>query len=244
MERRIDMDGITNFRDLGGYKTADGATVQWGKIFRSDTLAWLTDHDMKKVCDLGVTTACDLRYGEERQNEPNRFLNHDQVEVLELGLEERPNAGFLDSFEAPAEFVTNARQFLLTSYDQYPVLYADAYRTIMDRLIDGHKLIIHCTAGKDRAGTASAMVLTALGVPRETVLEDYMLTNEYWNRSGREIEGVDPAALDDIFSARVEYFETAFRSIDKNFGDVETYLTKRLGLDTATRDALKAACLE
>ncbi len=100
MQRRIELEGVTNFRDLGGYQTEAGDSVKWRTIFRSDTLSSLTDADVETVCRLGVNTAVDLRYGDERQLEPSRFLGHAQVEVLEMGLNERPNASFLDSFEA------------------------------------------------------------------------------------------------------------------------------------------------
>ena len=99
MERLIKLEGVSNFRDLGGYEAADGRMVKWRTIFRSDTLAALTDADMEKVCGLGINTAVDLRYGDERAEEPSRFLGHGQVEVLALGLDQRPDDSFLDSFE-------------------------------------------------------------------------------------------------------------------------------------------------
>ena len=79
MERRIELEGVTNFRDLGGYKTTAGYTVKWRTIFRSDTLSSLTDADVETVCDLGLNAALDLRYADEREREPSRLLNHDQV---------------------------------------------------------------------------------------------------------------------------------------------------------------------
>jgi protein-tyrosine phosphatase len=82
-----------------------------------------------------------------------------------------------------------ARDYLLDNYNRYLFLYAKAYRRIFDRLLDGDRIIIHCTAGKDRASLASAMVLRTLCVPEETVLADYMLTNKYWGRGDRERPG-------------------------------------------------------
>jgi protein-tyrosine phosphatase len=243
MDRRIELEGLSNFRDLGGYETAGGRTVKWRTVFRSDTLASLTDSDIDTVCQLGVTTACDLRYAEERESEPSRFLDHDQVEVLELGLEARPTPSFLDSYARSNDPAEVARAYLIENYRLYPFLYADAYRTIFRRLAEGQRVIVHCTAGKDRAGTAAAMVLTALGVPRETVFEDYLLTNAYWDRGGREQPGMDPGTVAAIFSAREEYLSAAFDAIESRFGGVETYLTEFLGVDRADQEALSAACL-
>lgn len=243
MNRLIDLEGVSNFRDLGGYETADGRAVKWRTIFRSDTLAALTDNDVETVCDLGVTTACDLRYAEERANEPSRFLDHDRVEVLALGLAERPGAAFLDSFELADDPRAAARTYLLENYRQYPFLYAGAYRAIFERLLAGEQLVIHCTAGKDRAGTAAAMVLTALGVPRDLVFDDYMLTNIYWDRGGREPPGMDAETVAAIFSARAEYLAAAFDAIESRHGGVDAYLADEIGLDTARRARLRDLCL-
>lgn len=243
MNRRIDLEGISNFRDLGGYETTDGRSVKWRTIFRSDTLASLTDNDVETVCGLGVSTACDLRYAEERESEPSRFLGHDSVEVLALGLDSRPGASFLDSFELSTDPRAAAQTYLLENYRQYPFLYAGAYRAIFARLLAGEQLVIHCTAGKDRAGTAAAMVLTALGVPRETVFEDYLLTNTYWDRGGREPPDMDAETVAAIFAARAEYLAAAFEAIESRFDSVDAYLADQVGLDEPTRSRLRGICL-
>ena len=243
MERRIELEGISNFRDLGGYETADGKTVKWRTFFRSDTLAALTDADMEKVCGLGVNTAVDLRYGDERAEEPSRFLGHDQVEVLALGLDERPSASFLDSFEVADDAAAFARAYMAENYKNYPFLYARGYGTLMQRLAQGEKCIVHCTAGKDRAGTGAAIVLSALGVPRETVFEDYLLTNKYWDRAGRERPGMDAETVASIFSAREEYLNGAFKAIEDQCGTIQKYLNEVLELDGAALAKLRSACL-
>jgi protein-tyrosine phosphatase len=242
--RRIELTGLSNFRDLGGYQTSAGQTVSWGRFFRSDTLALLTDQDMETVCALGINAAVDLRYGDERADEPSRFLGHDQVEVLALGLDERPSVSFLDSFEPSDISAEMARTYLMENYQNYPFLYAKAYATLIQRLSAGDRVIVHCTAGKDRAGTAVAMVLTALGVPRDTVFEDYLLTNQYWDRGGRERPGMDPETVAQIFSAREEYLNAAFSAIEDRCGTVETYLKDVVGLDQTALAALRTACLD
>jgi len=243
MQRRIELEGVSNFRDMGGYQTANGESLKWRTFFRSDTLSSLTDADMATVCELGVNTAVDLRYGDERAEEPSRFLGHDQVEVLELGLDERPGASFLDSFQAAPDAAETARSYLTENYSNYPFLYAKGYGTLMRRLAAGDRVIVHCTAGKDRAGTAAALVLSALGVPRETVFEDYLLTNRYWDRAGRERPSMDPETIASIFSAREEYLTAAFAAIEGRCGTVEAYLEDVLGLDAETLAALRSACL-
>ena len=243
MDRRIELDGVTNFRDLGGYETTAGDRVKWRTFFRSDTLSGLTDADMEAVCGLGLDTAVDLRYADERHREPSRFLGHDQVEVLALGLDERLGASFLDSFEPSPEAAESARTYLTENYRNYPFLYAHAYRELVRRLAKGERVVVHCTAGKDRAGTAAALVLMALGVPRETVFEDYLLTNRYWDRGGREKPGMDAETVASIFSARAEYLDAAFTAIEDRYGTVQAYLEEHVGLDDTALGALRSARL-
>lgn len=242
--RRIPLTGLTNFRDLGGYPAADGRQVRWRTIFRSDTLARLTDNDVETVAGLGIVAACDLRYGDERRSEPSRLLGHDRIEVLELGLDGRPGASFLDSFESFEDAAEAARRYLIDNYRRYPFMYAAAYRRIFERLLTGDRLVFHCTAGKDRAGFAAAVVLSALGVERDTIREDYLLTNRYWDRGGRERPGMDAATTAMIFSARDEYLDAAFSAIDREHGTVEAYLVERVGLRANDLKALRDLCLD
>jgi len=243
MQRRIEMEGITNFRDLGGYRTTAGEEVKWLTLYRSDTLSSLTDGDMQAVCNLGITTAFDLRYGEERALEPSRFLGHDQVTVLEMGLDARPGESWVDSFETATDKAEVATAYMNEGYRDYPFLYADAYREMIVRLTRGERIVVHCTAGKDRAGTAAAMMLTVLGVPRDVVFEDYLLTNQYWDRGNRVRPEMDADTVASIFSAREEYLHAAFTSIEAKCGSVETYIEDVLGLSEAKLAAFRGACL-
>lgn len=239
MNRHIPLDGLSNFRDLGGYETESGRTTKWRQIFRSDTLAGLSDSDIKTVEGLGIVAACDLRYGDERQNEPSRLRGHPSIEVMELGFQDRPGESFLDSLQAFDDAAGAARDYLLDNYRQYPFLYAPAYRRIFDRLLAGDRIIIHCTAGKDRAGFASAMVLSALGVPQETVLVDYLLTNQYWDRGGRERPGMDPDTVAMIFAAREDYFEAAMGAIAGKYPSLDAYFNSEVGLSADERAQLQ-----
>ncbi|MBC8239239.1 MAG: tyrosine-protein phosphatase [Alphaproteobacteria bacterium] len=243
MDRRIELEGVSNFRDLGGYRTVAGESVKWRTIFRSDTLSGLTDGDMATVCGLGVNTAVDLRYGGEREAEPSRFLGPDQVGGLAVGLAARPGAAFLASVAASAGAAGGARPMPIGNYRNYPFLYAKGYGTLLRRLAGGERVVVHCTAGKDRAGTAAALVLAALGVPRETIFEDYLLTNNYWDRAGRERPGMDPATVPNIFAAREEHLDAACAALERRRGGIEAYLQEVLELDDPTLGALRAACL-
>jgi protein-tyrosine phosphatase len=207
-------------------------------------MAHLSDNDLETVAGLGIAVACDLRYGEERQTEPSRLLGREGIEVLALGLKARPSASFLDSYQFSDDPAEAAHDYLVHNYAHYPFLYGEAYRTIFRRLAAGERLVIHCTAGKDRAGTAAALLLTALGVPRETVFEDYLLTNRYWDSSHRVRPGMSRETAAAIFSARPEYLSAAFDAIEARHGAVERYFEEHLELAPADLEALRAACLE
>ena len=244
MNRQIPLEGLSNFRDVGGYEADNRRTVKWRRIFRSDTLANLTESDVLTLEELSIATACDLRYGDERRKEPSRLLGHQEIEVLELGFKERPDGSFLDSLQAFEDAADAARNYLIDNYRQYPFMYARAYRQIFDQLLDDKRIVIHCTAGKDRAGLATAMVLRTLGVPEETVLSDYLLTNEYWDRGGRERPGMDPQTVAMIFSAREDYFNSAFDAIVEKYETLYDYLKHEVGLSTSERAQLQQMYLE
>ena len=105
-------------------------------------------------------------------------------------------------------------------------------------------MVVHCTAGKDRAGFATAIVLTALGVEREVIIEDYLRTNEFWDRANREPEGWPQSVLDAIFGAHRHYIEAAFEVIDEHYGGTSRYLETTLGFSENERADLCTRLLE
>jgi protein-tyrosine phosphatase len=137
-------------------------------------------------------------------------------------------------------------QILTDHYRDYPRRCAPAFRTLFATLGDGtHRpLVFHCTAGKDRTGFASALLLSLLGVPWETVMEDYLRTNDLWTgHIGRYPElDIDTRAA--IVEARTPYLEAAFEVVRADFGSPEAFAERALGLDAAARGRLKADLLE
>ena len=137
-------------------------------------------------------------------------------------------------------------QFLTDHYRDYPRRCAPGFRTLFATLSDGtHRpLVFHCTAGKDRTGFASALLLTLLGVPWDTVMDDYLRTNELWTgHVGRYLElDIDTRAA--IVEARTPYLEAAFDVVRKDFGGPEPFAEKALGLDAKARERLRADLLE
>lgn len=173
--RRIALDGAFNFRDLGGYRTRDGRSVRWRKLFRSDTLDFLTWEDVRVVRDnLGVHSVIDLRTPGElaRRSVKSQFEPPAGRHVLPLiddaTMEEwnaRPSSNRITSAESYKWMVDNARPQIVNALG----ILAST---------DGRAAVFHCFAGKDRTGVLSAILLSVLGVDDEAVAHDYSITAE------------------------------------------------------------------
>jgi protein-tyrosine phosphatase len=241
----VPLEGGSNFRDLGGHRTADGGTVRRGAVFRSAHLGGLTEQDRRQLGRLGVRTIVDLRGVSEAAETPHLI---DGLTCRVVGAHIEPQLGeklrnAIDNGTATPFVVM---QYLTDHYRDYPRRCAPGFRTLFTTLSDGqHRpLVFHCTAGKDRTGFASALLLTLLGVPWENVVEDYLRTNELWTgHIGRYPElDIDTRAA--IMEARTPYLEAAFEAVREDYGSPEAFAEKVLGLDEGRRRQLRADLLE
>lgn len=256
-QRHLALEGAPNFRDLGGYETVDGRRVKWGQFYRSDDLAALTDADLEKVASLGLRLVCDFRSQAEKEAEPDRLPAEAPPAVADLAigaesfmvkdLRERISSGNLEGLDLRAMMIEGNRQFATTFSPQYAAMFERVTKA------ENRPALVHCTAGKDRAGFASAMILSVLGVPRETVMEDFLLTNHYTRRATERqlfmiklfsLFRADTDALRPLFGVEPAYLEAAFEAIDAQWGDFDTYRREALGLDDAELEAFRLAVLE
>lgn len=253
------LKGASNFRDFGGHRTANGQRVRSGVLYRSNDLHGLTEPDFAALRPLGIRLICDLRGNGERKCRPSRWPEDVAVERL---LAERP----APSADEPAHFeseqmyldsVDSARQVLIDLYGRLPMNSAITLRTLVTRLVDGElPVVVHCTAGKDRTGFLCAALQHALGVPRETILADYLLTNERLDldemvetlASLREAMPKLPTnlprpVLDVINSVDTVYLEAAYASVAQRYGSMDGYL-RDVGIDAALQQQLRERLLE
>ena len=241
----VSLQGGSNFRDLGGYRTADGRTVRRGSVFRSAHLGGLTDADRLAIGRLGVRTVVDLRGVEEAAETPHRVEGLGCRIVgahIEPGVGEKIRGALADGSANP--FVMMG--FLTDHYRDYPRRCAPGFRTLFSTLSDDdHRpLVFHCTAGKDRTGFASALLLTLLGVPWETVMEDYLRTNDLWTGHIGRYPDLDIDTRAAIVEARTPYLEAAFEVVRADYGSPEAFAEKALGLDARARELLRVDLLE
>jgi protein-tyrosine phosphatase len=238
-ERRLGMQGTPNFRDFGGYPAAGGRRVKWGFLFRSGQLSSLSDQDVDLLGSLNIDLVCDFRRLEEQQGEPSRLPRGKPPRVASLPIIPGSNARF---FEEAGAAVADGRQamfdFMLEInrdfVEDQTATYARMFREILE--LENARFVVHCAAGKDRTGFAAAIILLALGVSREWVMRDYMLTGQFF-QPHREIDRLqrkydmahmDASSILPMLEVREDYLARALGAIDQNFPSVEAYLADAL----------------
>jgi protein-tyrosine phosphatase len=241
--RHLNLSGASNFRDLGGYPTSDGRTVRWRQIFRSNHLGHLTDDDAAVLRELCVRSAFDFRGTEERTT---AICGMPEISVHSLPVEPTVVAALRAIAAAGTPLSTDhAVEVMRESYSGYVQNNTLRYRTLFAHLLeDSAPLVIHCTAGKDRTGFACALILHTLGVSRDTISEDYLLTNRFYRRDPNHSTDLPDEIRQVLGSVREAFLAAAFEAIDADYGNLETYLHDGLGLGKAERAHLEARYLQ
>ena len=184
--RLLPLEGGRNFRDLGGYATTDGRTVKWGKIYRSGVLAGLTEQDYQFIDELDIKTIVDFRANSERSSEVTKW--HDsEVKVIQKDYEMDFDFSEIGTLLRRPDLSKEMLEGMMAQF--YPKILDDQkqnYTEMFSSLVNSDDgLLFHCTAGKDRTGVSAVLVLSALGVDKQTAIDDYLATNHY----------LDPRAL-------------------------------------------------
>ena len=238
-QRVLPLQGGQNFRELGGYATKDGRLVRWGLLYRSGSMHFLTDADYAYLGKLGIRTVCDFRDTHERSVEPAMWPSGQAPQIF--ADDYHMDTGAI-GLTAPGHALTteDARAILAGIYPKLLVQFNSQYRRMFAELLAGRApLAFNCTAGKDRTGIAAALLLTALGVPRDTVIQDYVLTNRYFdpskvvrgdNSASKQWTSLPAPVVKAFMEANPAYIEAAFRVMDAHRDGVDGYLRDELGL--------------
>lgn len=254
-ERLVPVAGVQNFRDVGGYRTADGRRVRWGAIYRSAGLSQIAAGEAEELASLRIRTIHDLRSKGERANEPTRWPGAEPPTIKARDYD-MDMSGFAAAFAGGID-AAEARQTFKTFYPGVLDSHREQFRDLFQTLLAAEgPVLYHCSAGKDRTGVATALVLTALGVPRETVLADYGLSNRYYRMEPSRVAGRAPTAEMRMFASlppevvkvfqgvEPEYLEAVFNEIDRRHGSFDVYLEKELGVGPAQVARLREVYLE
>lgn len=257
-ERKLGMEGTPNFRDFGGYPTEQGKQVKWGYLFRSGQLSTLTDKDLDLLASLELDLVCDFRRVEEQESDPSRLPGARRPKIASLPIIPGSNSRFFEEAESSGGELEFGRQAMFDFMVEINRDFAEGQRETYARMFreilaqEEARFLVHCAAGKDRTGFAAAMVLLALGVPRELVMRDYMLTGRFF-RPGREMERlkhkygmehIDSEAVLPMLEVHEDYLSRALASIDENYGSVENYLAQALGVGHAELKELRSRYLQ
>lgn len=249
--RLLPLSGGFNLRDFGGYETVDGKRVKVRTLYRSGVMSMLTPEDETYLATLGIATICDFRRGDERESHPTRWhagrTNYFARDYSEdTGLLSR----MFGTQEKTAEMM---RDLMIALYRSIPTDHGPAYRVMFERLAAGHvPMLINCSAGKDRTGVGAALILSALDVPRETVFQDYLLTNDAadFNRllAGRkgvlgEMALQSPDTIAPILTADASYLDAMFDTLDTDHGGLNGYLAS-IGVDVGMSAQIRANLLD
>lgn len=262
--------GAPNARDLGGIETADGRRIRPNRLIRSGMLARLTDEDVEYLKSVGLRTVVDFRTSAERVQKPDRQIDGAEYIVCQM-LEDKTEGITRDKPESEDEeaqrTIRMARRLMKTDTDgvrqmrslyhilvtlEYSVAHYRRFFEILLKHEDG-ALLYHCTMGKDRVGTATALLLTALGVPRESIVADYMITRERCAPgTQRLLENCrkftdDEAVLEFVYrldTVQNDFIAATFETIDEVHGGMDSFLSEKMGLDEKALGRLKALYLD
>jgi protein-tyrosine phosphatase len=240
--RHYNLQGASNFRDLGGYATADGRTVRWRHIFRSNHLGHLTETDVGVVRELGVKHAFDFRGSDERVAAACAVK---EIMVHSVPIEPTVVAALRARLQARALSSADALDIMRESYRGYVRLNTHSFRELFTHLVnDEVPLVIHCTAGKDRTGFACALILHALGVPESVIGEDYLLTNRFYRRDLASAPDLPDEVRQAIGSVNASFLAAGLETISERYGDLEGYFRDGLGLGPRERSELTKRYLQ
>ena len=254
-KRCIELEGAFNFRDFGGYKIQNGTNIKTGLLYRSESLARLTNNDLKVIESLGIKVVCDLRAHDEVRKEPDRIPNNSGLKSVHIPMKSKrhyelsliPRIFALISGKARK---IDFEKVLIDIYQEFVTDFTDEFSSILKLISDSNNLpiLIHCKGGKDRTGFACALIQLILDVPMELVEQDYLLTNDCFEDTIDElmnrfkylsIFGVTKEKLLPFFEARKEYLESALDQIKKDFGTVGNYVESGLSFSAEDKFMLK-----
>jgi len=237
-QRHIALKGASNFRDLGGYVGHEGRHVRWRKIFRSDHLASLNEQDLAELKSLGIKTSLDFRGVKESQVQAYAWPDLQRHSLsIEPTVVQRLQSQHLKGVPLSAADALEAMQ---TTYRDFVILDSHRFAEMFEHLLaTPDPLLIHCTAGKDRTGLASALILSALGVSEADIWKDYLLTNQLYKRNSSGTSTLSPEVLKIVWEVQTSFLEAALEVIQAEHGGMTNYLSKQLGLTAAAHQKLR-----
>ena len=235
-QRCVKVQGAVNVRDIGGYATNDGKTVKWNRLYRSADISKLTQTDLDTFRERKINYVVDFRGTNESKAAPDKLNANTDYTLCPAGSDQNLN----DWMNTLTSLQSGGDSMMMVYYSNTTFL-ADRYKPFFDKLLllpNDKALLFHCTAGKDRTGIGAALLLYALGVPYETIVQDYTASNEYRKESNKtmvkqmvQYKHVNEQVAGDVVLAKPEYLNATFAAIRNQYGSITAFLKGPLGLD-------------
>ncbi|MDD2798116.1 MAG: tyrosine-protein phosphatase [Bacteroidales bacterium] len=245
--RILNVEGVANIRDIGGYANETGEFIKWGKIFRSGKLIDITENGMEKLNQLHIKSLVDLRTRPEKLNENNALTF---PEVIEMPMKLPFNEKMKNLLMQERCKRTDAIVYMQDCFYQFTKDYQKELASLMNRLTkkNSYPVLIECGTGNNRSGFVTAMIMLALEIPEETIIQDYLLSNSYIDIEreaafGRQLPISEQEALTVFMSAQRGFMEYAFEKIKQENGSIENYLSKKLRMTPQKREKLQQILL-
>lgn len=255
-DRFVNVEGSVNLRDFGGYSTVDGKQVKRGLLFRCGSMAHIPEHAFDDFAALDIGVICDLRSAEEAEESPTPESKPFDCRV-HIPIWPGSSMQFQESIKEAPPTATDFIDFMARVTREIARDHVEAYKQLMRELIETENgFLLHCSAGKDRTGFGSAIILSLVGVDRETILQDYLISNEakelaermkermLENAKKEGFEGkMDDRIIEVLSGVREEYLHGAFEEIDNHYGGIHGYL-EAVGISASDEKHLLDRLLE
>lgn len=269
-KRVLDIEGGINFRDMGGYHANNGRSVKWGQLYRAGQLNRITPKGLEDISKLKIGHVFDLRSEGENELFPSRTKSMSSLKTYEHPEYFEPSEVLQSNNKLPqwkelmkCSTPEEVKNHIRTYYPMKLYSHKGIYKKMLHTLAqDNNPILFHCAAGKDRTGVGAAIILSLLGISREVIIEDYLITQKELSEKvelsmvGGAITGdqfgdlhnhfgdVDPAILKPLFDADQSYIEELFMYIDKQYGHFSNYVDKVLEFDQKKISLLQSHLLD
>ncbi|MFD1768730.1 tyrosine-protein phosphatase [Sphingobacterium suaedae] len=246
-ERKLPLSGTANFRDLGGIRTTTGRHVAWGNFFRADDLSALREQDFPYLENTGIRYVYDLRSSEEVSKKKDHLPSnmhwvHSPIFDENSALQTQ---AVMQQFADGTMTEEGARNLLTEANRDFATKNVGKFRSVVQQILENSQpSLFHCTAGKDRTGFTSALILSILGVDRETVIQEYLMTNYYTHEKltrsmDQMIAGmggkIQPSVMVQLMRVDRRYLEAAFSAIDEQYGTMDHFIRDGLEISDEKR---------
>lgn len=228
-------ENINNFRDLGGLKTRDHAIINYGRLLRSGNPGLATEDDINKLKTLKLDTIIDFRAPDEKSTEEKYFQQQFNWKAYPVAAGDMSMSSIMQKMRhmTPQE----SHQFMCDLYATFPTDFQSQFRQLMSLAERGQTLLFHCTAGKDRTGFAASLILSALDIHSDSIIENYLeskVNNQSWVDvilDYVEKEGIAKDTALPFLEVREEYLQSALSSIAQHFSNMDNFLTSIMKVD-------------